>query len=75
MATADERIDNLTGALNQLTQQLVAIKNAQGEQGKKLQQTRNVLEKLAALNDLEYCEDFDMWVSKKKLAEFKKDPR
>lgn len=66
---------NLLLSLQQLSQGLVVLKKMQEEQGKALNQTRNVLNKLAELQDLEFIEELNDWVSKKKWTELKKDPR
>lgn len=42
---------------------------------KDLQQTRNLLEGLAAIGGLEYSQDLQAWVSKKKLDELRRNPR
>ena len=75
MASIEERMDSLAGMLQQLGQQVGKLKDMQTEHGKALQQTRNIVEKLAALDDLEFIESLNEWVSKKKWAELKKDPR
>ena len=75
MASIEDRLDSLMGVLQQLGQQVGKLKEIQVEHGKALQQTRNVVEKLAALDDLEFIEALNEWVSKKKWAELKKDPR
>ena len=75
MATMEERLEEISRMVGGLAQQQQALKNMQTEHGKVLQETRDELEQLAALQELEYVEDFKMWVSKKKLAEFKKNPR
>ena len=75
MANIKKQIDTLSGLIQQFNQQFSALKNIQIEHGKALQQTRNVVEKLAALDDLEFIEALNEWVSKKKWAELKKDPR
>lgn len=66
---------NLLLSLQQFSQGLQALKKMQEEQGKALNQTRNVLNKLAALQDLEFIEELNDLVSKKKWAELKKNPR
>ena len=75
MANIKKQIDTLSGLIQQFNQQFSALKNIQIEHGKALQQTRNVVEKLAALDDLEFIEALNEWVSKKKWAELKRDPR
>lgn len=75
MATVEDRLDNLGAALQQIGQQFAALKTLQAEHGKSLQQTRNALEKLAALDELEFIEELNGWVNKKKWEEFKKNPR
>ena len=66
---------NIMLALQQLSQGLQALKNMQEIYAKQLQQTRDALEKLAALQDLEFIEALTDWVSKKKWTELKKNPR
>ena len=48
MANIKKQIDTLSGLIQQFNQQFSALKNIQIEHGKALQQTRNVVEKLAA---------------------------
>jgi uncharacterized tellurite resistance protein B-like protein len=66
---------NIMVNLQQLTQVVQAIKTMQNEYVKQWQQTRDALNKLAALQELEFIEAMGEWVSKKKWAELKKDPR
>ena len=51
------------------------IKNMQDAHAKELQQTRDALEKLAAIEELEFIEALNDWVSKKKWHDLKKEPR
>ena len=67
--------NNLTTLVHQITQQIAEVKKMQNEHAKQHQQTRSALDKLAALDDLEFVEALNEWVSKKKWAELKKDPR
>ena len=74
--TIEERVQAVSETLSQLAQAQQVLKAMQIEYAKTLQQTRNAMELLAdILGGLEYVEDFKTWVSKKKLAEFKKNPR
>lgn len=66
---------NLAVSVQQFIEALRTIKNMQIEYSKQLQQTRDALEKLAALDDLEFIEALNDWVSKKKWHDLKKDPR
>ena len=66
---------NLLLSLQQLNQAMQLLKTMQNEHAKQLQQNRNALEKLAALQDLEFIEALTDWVSKKKWTELKKNPR
>ena len=64
----------------ELSQQILQITANQYKQindqlTAQLQETRNIVEKLAALNGLEYVGELKDWVSKKKWAELKKNPR
>mgnify|MGYP001571378866 CR=1 FL=1 len=70
-----EELKNINATLGQLLQGMQTLKNMQDAHAKQLQQTRNALEQLAGLQDLEFIEALNMWVSKKKWAELKKDPR
>ena len=70
-----QEIRNLTTSIQQALQVVQTVKNMQNEHAKQLQQTRSALEQLAGLKDLEFIEALHMWVSKKKWAELKKDPR
>ena len=64
----------------ELSQQILQIGAAQYKQldekwTAQLQETRNILENLAALDDLEYIGELKDWVSKGKWADLKKNPR
>ena len=66
---------NIMLNLQKIGQALQNLKQMQDSQAKQHQQTRNVLEKLAGLQDLEFIEELNDWVSKKKWTELKKNPR
>lgn len=61
--------------LQQVLQALQNIKKLQDEHAQQLQQTRVALGQLAALQDLEFIESLNDWVSKKKWNELKGSPR
>ena len=66
---------NIMLSLQQLAQAMQNIKNMQDAHAKELQQTRDALEKLAAIEELEFIEALNDWVSKKKWHDLKKEPR
>ena len=66
---------NIMLTLQQLAQAMQNIKNMQDAHAKQLQETRNALEKLAAVEELEFIEPLNDWVSKKKWHDLKKEPR
>jgi hypothetical protein len=64
----------------ELSQQILQVTTSQYKQVNdqltaQLQETRNALEKLAAVSGLEYIGELKDWVSKGKWAEFRKSPR